>query len=301
MSTLSRSSGAVCGIGLGLRQGLASDLFASELPELRFVEIHPENYLRRGGRFRVMLARARERWPVLTHGLTLGFGAVEPAPHSYTRELRDFLRELDAPFHSEHLCFSSADGVMLHDLMPLPFRKEAIDTAVLRIRELRDTLERPVAIENVSYYAHPGQPHMSEVEFLLEVLERSDAKLLLDVNNVFVNAKNHGFDPYAYLDRIPAQRVVQLHVAGHTVRKDGLILDTHGEPVQDAVYALLAHTLRRTGPRPVLLERDQSFPKFEVLAQEVKRLDVLYREAVGEQADAEPQNQALDQPGVPWR
>jgi uncharacterized protein (UPF0276 family) len=264
-----------------LRQALARDLFASQLPELTFVEIHPENYVRRGGRFRVMLDQARERWPVLTHGLTLGFGAVEPAPLDYGRALAAFLNELDAPFHSEHLCFSGADGVMLHDLMPLPFRPEAVDSAVLRIRELRATLERPVALENVSYYAHLGQPQLSEIDFLLEVLERADALLLLDVNNVYVNAKNHGFDPYKYLDRIPVQRVAQIHVAGHSVRKDGLIIDTHGEAVRDEVYALLEHALRRTGPRPVLLERDQNFPAFEQLAAEVKKLHGIYQRATG--------------------
>ncbi|HEX2677240.1 MAG TPA: DUF692 domain-containing protein [Polyangiales bacterium] len=273
------SQSSVCGIGLGLRQGLAADLFASTLPELAFVEIHPENYLKRGGRFRVMLERARERWPVLTHGLTLGFGAVEPAPREYTASLRDFLDELDAPFHSEHLCFSGADGVMLHDLLPLPFRQDAIDTAVQRIRELRDTLQRPVAIENVSYYAHAGTPQLREVDFVLEVLERADAKLLLDVNNVFVNARNHGFDPHKYIERIPAERVVQLHVAGHSVRKDGLIIDSHGEAVREEVYALLEHALRRTGPRPVLLERDQNLPAFEALAHEVKRLHAIYQRA----------------------
>jgi uncharacterized protein len=273
------TSSSICGIGLGLRQALAPALFESDLPELRFVEIHPENYLRRGGRFRAMLERARQRWPVLTHGITLGFGAVEPAPESYTHPLRDFLCELDVPFHSEHLCFSGADGVMLHDLLPLPFREDAIDVAVQRIRELRDILGRPVALENVSYYAHPGKPQMREIDFVLEVLERADAKLLLDVNNVFVNAKNHAYDPTAYLDRIPVDRVVQIHVAGHSVRKDGLIIDTHGASVRHEVCVLLEHALRRTGPRPVLLERDQAFPPFSVLAAEVKKLDAIYQRA----------------------
>jgi uncharacterized protein (UPF0276 family) len=270
----------VCGVGLGLRQGLADALFAANLPELRFVEVHPENYVKRGGRFQSLLERARARWPVLTHGLTLGFGAVEPAEREYVARLAAFLRSIAAPWHSEHLCFSSVDGVMLHDLLPLPLRKEAADTAVLRIRELRDALQLPIALENVSYYAHPGAAHYSEIEFLCEVLERSDAKLLLDVNNVFVNAKNHGFDPFAYLDRIPASRVVQIHIAGHSVRSDGMILDTHGDAVRDEVYALLAHALRRVGPTPVLLERDQNFPDFGELAREISRLHAIYERAM---------------------
>jgi uncharacterized protein (UPF0276 family) len=273
-------------VGLGLRQGLADALFEADLPELKFVELHPENYVRRGGRFRSLLARACERWPVLTHGLTLGFGAVEPAERAYVRQLNDFLVSIRAPWHSEHLCFSSVDGVMLHDLLPLPLRKEAADTAVLRIRELQAGLDVPVAIENVSYYAHPGQADCTEIEFVLDVLERSGAKLLLDVNNVFVNARNHGFDAHAYLDRIPPERVVQIHVAGHSVRPDGLLLDTHGNAVRDEVYALLEHALRRVGPVPVLLERDQNFPDFSELAAEVRRLHAIYERVMAERADA---------------
>jgi uncharacterized protein len=277
---------AVRGVGLGLRQGLADALFAAELPELKFVEVHPENYVRRGGRFRSLLDRALERWPVLTHGLTLGFGAVEPAEREYVRQLCDFLGSIRAPWHSEHLCFSSVDGVMLHDLFPLPLRKEAADTAVVRIRELQAGLDVPVAIENVSYYAHPGEAHCTEIEFVLDVLDRSGAKLLLDVNNVFVNARNHGFDPYAYVDRIPVDRVVQIHVAGHSVRPDGLLLDTHGNAVRDEVYALLEHALRRIGPVPVLLERDQNFSDFSELASEVRRLHAIYERATGDTGDA---------------
>jgi uncharacterized protein (UPF0276 family) len=274
---------AICGIGLGLRQAIAEPLFElgdDALPELRFVEIHPENYVRRGGRFARILARARERWPILTHGLTLGFGEVEPAEPGYVAQLKRFLAEIRAPWHSEHLCVSSADGVMLHDLLPLPFRADAVNTAVARIRELRDALQVPLAIENISYYAHPGHAELEEADFLLEVLGQADAKLLLDVNNVYVNSRNHRFDAARFLDRMPAERVVQIHVAGHSQREDGLIVDTHGAEVRDEVYALLEHALRRIGPVPVLLERDQSFPPFHELIGEVKRLDEIYQRAV---------------------
>jgi uncharacterized protein (UPF0276 family) len=271
----------VCGIGLGLRQAFAEPLFAQrDLPELAFLEIHPENYLERGGRFAAMLERATERWPLLTHGLSLGFGAVEPAEPDYVAQLKQFLQRIHAPWHSEHLCFSSADAVMLHDLLPLPFRWEAVRTAVSRIRELRDRLECPIAVENVSYYAHPGAREMDEAEFLNEVLEQSDAKLLLDVNNVFVNSANHGFDARDFLDRMPTERVVQIHIAGHTQRPDGVIVDTHGAAVRDEVYELLAHVLQRTGPVPVLLERDQNYPDFARLSDEVRQLHALYTRAL---------------------
>jgi len=270
------------GIGIGFRYALSRSTLECAVPEIRWLEVHPENYVQRGGRFRQQLERARARWPLVTHGLTMGFGAVEPAEQAYVGPLRDFLREIDAPWHSEHLCFSGADGVMLHDLLPLPFTREAVATAVQRIREARDRLELPIAVENISYYASAGRSEMSELDFLLEVLEGADAKLLLDVNNVFVNSKNHGFDPRAYLDRMPKERVVQIHVAGHHVRKDELILDTHGEAVRQEVYDLLEHTLRRLGPVPVLLERDQNFPPFEELVAEVKRLDEIYVRATGD-------------------
>jgi uncharacterized protein (UPF0276 family) len=195
------------------------------------------------------------------------------------QSLRAFLHAHAIPWPSEHLCFSGADGARLHDLLPLPFTRDAVRTTVARVREARDRLELPIAIENISYYADAGEREMSELEFLLEVLEGADAKLLLDVNNVFVNSRNHGFEPRAYIDRIPVERVVQIHVAGHHVREDALIIDTHGEAVRDEVYDLLEHTLRRVGEVPVLLERDQNFPPFEELCAEVRRLDAIYRRA----------------------
>ncbi|MFI5308516.1 MAG: DUF692 family multinuclear iron-containing protein [Polyangiales bacterium] len=273
------SKARVEGIGIGFRYAMARGTLESDVPEIRWLEIHPENYVQRGGRFRQALESAAERWPIVTHGLTLGFGAVEPAEDAYVEPLRSFLHGLGVPWHSEHLCFSGSDGVMVHDLLPLPFSREAVRTAIARIRELRDRLELDVAIENISYYTSAGPSEMAEVDFLLEVLEGADAKLLLDVNNVFVNSKNHGFDPRAYIDRMPAPRVVQLHIAGHFVRDDSLIIDTHGEPVRDEVYDLLDHTLRRVGRVPVLLERDQNFPPFAELVAEVKRLDAIYQRA----------------------
>jgi uncharacterized protein (UPF0276 family) len=150
-----------------------------------------------------------------------------------------------------------------------------------RVRELQDALECPVAIENISYYAHPGVAEMDEAQFLLEVLERCDAKLLLDVNNVYVNSRNHGFDPLRFLERMPAERIVQIHIAGHSQRAGGQLIDTHGSAVSDEVYELLAHVLRRVGPVPVLLERDQNFPLFHELCAELQRLHELYTCSIG--------------------
>lgn len=274
---------AIEGIGIGLRYAMAEATLTRQVPGLGWLEIHPENYVGRGGRFRHLLERAAEKFPFATHGLTLGFGAAEPAEASYMRALRDFLRGLSIPWHSEHLCFSGSGGVMVHDLLPLPFTREAVSNAAARIAEARDQLELPIAIENISYYATLGradQQEMGELDFLLEVLERADCMLLLDVNNVFVNSQNHRFDPRAYIDRIPVERVAQIHVAGHHIRPDKLIIDTHGEAVRDEVFDLLEYTLGRTGPMPVLLERDQGFPEFDEIIAEVARLDAIYRRAI---------------------
>lgn len=268
------------GIGIGFRYAFAEALFASEVPEIRWLEVHPENYVGRGGRFRHRFDRARERWPLVTHGLSLGVGGVDPLDAAYVSQLSGFLQEAGTPWHSEHLCFCGAEGVALHDLLPLPFTDEAVECASQHAIELRDRIGRPLALENVSYYSHPGgAADRDEADFLRQVLESADAKLLLDVNNIWVNSQNHGFDPYAFLDRLPAERVVQIHVAGPSVRDDGLIIDTHGEPVRDECYALLEHALRRVGPVPVLLERDQNFPPFEELVAEVQRLHAIYERA----------------------
>ncbi len=269
------------GVGLGLRHDLAKELLERRPDEVRWLEIHPENYVARGGRFQLNLEQAQARWPIVTHGLTCGVGTTGRFDPRYTRALRDLLDAVGAPFHSEHLCFGGIDDTFLHDLLPLPFNGESVRTAAARARELRDAIERPLAIENVSYYADPLDPGgWSEVDFLLEVLDAADAKLLLDVNNVYVNSINHGFDPRPYIDAIPRERVVQIHVAGHFTGNDGVIIDTHGEDVCEGVYELLAYTIARLGPVPVLLERDQNIPTLDALLDEVRRLGAIYDRGV---------------------
>jgi uncharacterized protein (UPF0276 family) len=266
-----RSSGAR-GVGIGLRWELANDLFERAPPAVRWLEIHPENYVGRAGHYAAQLDRARERYPIVTHGLTMCLGNPDRPDREYVRSLRALLRSIDARWHSEHLCWGGTNGVYLHDLLPLPQTTATAKAAAARIAELRDALEVDVALENVSAYAHPGPREMSELDFVLEVLDRSNGKMLLDVNNVWVNQNNHGIDASAYVDRIPAERVVQIHVAGHFVRDDGLIIDTHAEPVCEGVHELLRHTLARMPEVPVLLERDGNYPPFGELVSEVERL-----------------------------
>ncbi|MFW5925946.1 MAG: DUF692 domain-containing protein [Myxococcota bacterium] len=276
---------AASGIGLGLRMDLANALLEQAPPEVQWVEIHPENYLRRGGRYPAMLKRALSRFPVVTHGLTMGFGAAQPFDPHHLADLRAFLRDVGTPWHSDHLCFAEVEGTFLHDLLPLPFTEEAATTAAQRLCEARDALDIPLAVENVSYYAPCGDA-AEEPDFLVEVLERADAKLLLDVNNVYVNARNHGFDPRTYIDRIPPERVVQYHVAGHAERDDGIRIDTHGAEVCPDVYDLMEHTYRRIGDRPLLLERDNRIPALEDLLGELRRLHAIRHRALAARGEA---------------
>jgi uncharacterized protein (UPF0276 family) len=266
------------GIGLGLRSPLSKALFAAPPAGLRWLEIHPENYLARGGHYQTMLETARARFPLLTHGLSMGFGALTPFDAGYLRELRGLCEALRTPWHSDHLCFAGAEGIYAHDLLPLPFNRESLAVCADRVRQAQDALGIPIAVEHISYYALPPGSQLDEAEYLHELLERADAKLLLDVNNVYVNAMNHGFDAHAFIERLPLERVVQLHVAGHLVRPDGFRIDTHAEPICEEVFALFEHTLRKLGrPLPVLLERDDNFPDFTELAGEIERLDAIYR------------------------
>ncbi|GAC1532279.1 MAG: hypothetical protein NVS3B10_27320 [Polyangiales bacterium] len=204
--------------------------------------------------------------------------------------LARFLGELEVPWHSDHLCFSVAHRAATHDLLPLPFNQESVEHLVRRIREAQDRLPVPLAIENVSYYVTPPGSDLDEGEFVDAVVRESGCALMLDVNNVFVNAANHGHDPKAILARMPLDRVVQIHVAGHDYEEPpvrgadgtmggGFILDTHAQPVRDEVYELLAWTLERTGKVPILLERDDDFPAFDVLLAEVNRLDAIWQAA----------------------
>lgn len=272
----------VRGIGLGLRYDLATELLERQPKSVGWVEIHPENYVARGGRYAEILGLAREDWPVVTHGLSTCFGGLEPADEHYLNDLRGLLKDLEVPWHSEHLCIGAADARFFHDLLPLPFTDEAVRVSAQRISEMQDALDIPIALENVSYYAPQSPDGLEEADFVVEVLERADAKLLLDVNNIYVNARNFGFDPEAYIDKIPVHRVVQVHVAGHLVRDDGLRIDTHGEAVPDDVYQLLEYALRRVGPVPVLLERDNNVPALDELLTEIDHLWTIYERETGD-------------------
>lgn len=281
----------ISGVGLGLRwqfldEALAGLADPGSLAPIEFFEIAPENYMRRGGYFPAMLHRIAERFPLLTHGLTLSIGGVDPLDGAYLAELRRFLDRFGIERHSDHLCFCGADGEMTHDLLPLPFTREAAAHVADRVKAARARLGRPIALENITYYEVPGEREMDEATFLCEVLEQADCGLLLDVNNVFVNAANHReYEPISFLSRLPLHRVASLHVAGHE-RDLGRIIDTHGAAIEPDVMPLVEWVIERTGPLPVVIERDHKIPPFEDLLAEAARVREAYDRGLAAHAKA---------------
>jgi hypothetical protein len=262
---------------------------AARLRQIPFFEVSPENYMRRGGYYPAALERIRDKLPLLTHGLMMSLGSVDPLDAAYMRELRAFLDRAAPPFHSDHLCFCGVDGRVLHDLLPLPLTRAAAEHAAARVREAAERLERPMAVENITHYLVPGHASLAEADFISEVVARASAGLLLDVNNVYVNATNYGFDPVAFLRALPLDRVVSIHVAGHErAEEDDVILDTHGAGVIDPVLSLLAWVIERTGPLPVVLERDNNFPSLEDLLGELDRVREAYELGLAARPAREP-------------
>lgn len=257
------------GAGIGLRREFFDTLPLTRR-EAGWLEIIPENFMTLGGRPRAVLERCRERWQLLPHGVALDIGGPDALNDEYLEGLAGLVREVRAPFFSDHLCYSRLEGRYLHDLLPLPFNEAVVEHVVPRVREVVRRVERPFLLENPSYYARmPGQT-LEEAPFIRHVLEEANAGMLLDVNNVYVNAKNHGYDARAFIDALPHERVVQIHLAGHQVLPD-VIIDTHGGAVCDEVWELYRYTLSRTGPVSTLIEWDQEIPSLDAVLDERDR------------------------------
>ena len=265
------------GAGLGLRRALLPELLATDAGAVDFLECAPDNWIAVGGAYGDGLARLAERFPLSCHGLSLSLGGPAPLDRDLLRRTRLFLDHHRVALYSEHLSYSSDDG-QLYDLLPLPFTEEAVRHVAARIRQAQDALGRRIAVENISYYAAPYQA-LREIDFLRAVLEEADCDLLLDVNNLFVNACNHGYDAAGYLAAIPAERVVCLHVAGHYDEAPDLKIDTHGAAVKGGVWALLEQAYQRFGALPTLLERDFNFPPLGELLGEVEQIRALQHAA----------------------
>lgn len=258
----------VQGAGLGLRRAFIGPLAEHPPESVGFYEIAPENWMRIGGRLGKQLRALTERFPFVCHGLSLSLGGPAPLDEAFLRELKVFLDRHRIRLYSEHLSYCGDDG-HLYDLMPIPFTEAAVRYTAERIRRTQNILERRIAIENISYYAAPGR-EMAEIEFLNAVLAEADCDLLLDVNNIYVNSVNHGYGAEAFLDAIPAERIVYAHIAGHYVEAEDFLVDTHGAPVIDPVWQLLDRAYARFDVFPTLLERDFNIPPLAELLREVE-------------------------------
>jgi uncharacterized protein len=249
------------GVGIGLRIPHYGHILEKK-PVVNWFEIISENYMVDGGNPLAVLDEILAQYRVVQHGVSMYFGSAEPLNREHLRRLKTLVRRTNTPWLSDHLCWGSVDGSYSHDLLPIPYTWEAIEVTAAKIRQVQDYVEVPVVVENVSSYAEFHDSVMNEWEFLNEVVERADCGILLDVNNIYVSSMNHSFDPREYLDSVPAERVAQIHIAGHS-RYEKYLLDTHDHPVIDPVWALYDRAVRRIGPTATLLEWDDKIPSFE--------------------------------------
>ena len=254
------------GIGVGLRIPHIG-LILDKKPVVSWFEIISENYMVGGGRPLEVLDKILDQYKVVQHGVSMYLGSAEPLNRVHLKRLKELVRRTKTPWVTDHLCWGSVDGRYTHDLLPMPYTFEAAKLTAKKIRQAQDFLEVPMAVENVSSYAEFHISEMTEWEFLNEVVERADCGILLDVNNIYVSSRNHGFDPCEYLNAIPAERVAQIHLAGHS-KFEKYILDTHDHPVIGPVWKLYERAIERCGPRPTLLEWDDRIPSFEEVHRE---------------------------------
>jgi uncharacterized protein len=268
----------VDGAGLGLRRAFMAELESQGLASARFLEIAPENWIAVGGRLGKSLRRLTERHPFVCHGLSLNLGGFAALDEDFLFQLKRFIATHGIRCYSEHLSYC-ADHGHLYDLMPIPFHEEAVTHVAARIRRVQEILEQRIAIENISYYAMPGGD-MDEAAFINAVIDQADCNLLLDINNIYVNSINHGYDALAFLRAMPAQRIVYAHMAGHYREAEDLIIDSHGAAVIDPVWQLLQYAYQEYGVFPTLLERDFNFPPLAELHQEVARIAALQAQSL---------------------
>jgi uncharacterized protein (UPF0276 family) len=263
----------VHGAGIGLKRALIGPLEDQPPAQIDFFEVAPENWIGVGGRNGKKLHQFTEKYPFLTHGLSLSIGSPSPLDFNFLQQVKDFLKQHNIRAYSEHLSYCSDDGHM-YDLMPIPFTTDAVSYVADRIRQVQDFLEQRIIMENISYYAAPGQ-EMTEIDFINAVLEEADCGLLLDVNNIYVNSVNHKYDAVDFLKRLPAERISYIHVAGHYNEAEDLIIDTHGAEVIDNVWALLDKAYELFGVIPTMLERDFNIPPLPELLTEVDQIAAL--------------------------
>ena len=270
------------GYGLGLRTEYY-DTILQNRPNVDWFEILTENYLVDGGKPVYFLDAIREHYPMVMHGVSLSIGGTDPLDMNYLAQLQRLAQRVQPCWISDHLCWTAQGGHNLHDLLPLPYNEDAIKHVAARVRQVQDFLGRQILLENVSSYVTYQHSEMSEWEFYKAVVEEADCLMLLDINNIYVSARNHHFEPLQYLNAMPKQRVQQMHLAGHTDCGD-YVIDTHDHPVVDPVWRLYAEALKRFGPVSTMIERDDHFPPFEELMGELNQARSVAQAVVGKAA-----------------
>lgn len=258
------------GYGLGLRKEHYETVL-TERPKVDWFEIVSENYMVDGGKPLDYLTRIREHYPMVMHGVSMSIGSTEPLNFDYLKQLKELIKRVEPEWISDHLCWTGVNGLNLHDLMPLPYTEEAIQHVAERVSQVQDYLGQQILLENVSSYVSYTDSVMSEWEFFREVTERADCKILLDINNIYVSAYNHNFDPFTYLTAMPSERVYQFHLAGHT-HENNLIIDTHDHPIADPVFDLYAAAVEHFGRVSTMIERDDNIPPLQELLDELEHV-----------------------------
>ncbi|ACL96465.2 MNIO family bufferin maturase [Caulobacter vibrioides] len=256
------------GFGLGLRPPHYRAFLDSERPLVDFVEVISENFMVGGGRPLHVIDAVRERYPVALHGVSMSVGSADGVKLDYLRRLKGLADRVDPMWVSDHLCWTGVEGFNSHDLLPVPYTEEAMAVVCANIALAQDVLERPLLLENPSSYVTFANDAMAEHQFLAEMCARTGCYLLLDINNIYVSASNHGFDPYEYLAAVPVDRVLQIHLAGHSQGRE-LLIDTHDQPVPDSVWALYEAAAGRFGPVAAMIERDDDIPPLDDLLAEL--------------------------------
>ena len=283
MTTLNLANSKINGVGLGLKRELIPQIqsaFGKDyIANINFLEIAPENWINAGGKAAIQLDWFVERFPIVCHGLCLSLGGLSPINEVFLQQVKKFLHQYEIPLYTEHLSYAT-DGYngqqgYLYDLLPIPFTEEAIHYVAKRIRQTQDILGQRIAIENTSFYVTAPISTMDELTFLKAVLSEADCFLHLDINNIYVNSINFGFDAHTFLRGIPGERIIYSHVAGHYQQAPDLLIDTHGSDVIDPVWALLDEAYQLFGTFPTLLERDNNIPPLEVLMGEVNKIAAL--------------------------
>ena len=259
--------------GLGLRRSVLNQIVESPPDDVGFYEVAPENWITIGGKSGKQFRAMTERFDFVCHGLSLSLGSIDPLDEAFVLDVKSFLSEHGIKLYSEHLSYCSKDG-HLYDLMPIPFTEAAVKHVAERIKRVQDILGQRIAIENVSYYAAPGQ-EMDEIDFLNAVVSEADCNVLLDINNIYVNSVNHGYDAEAFLKSVPAHRIAYAHIAGHYVEAEDFLIDTHGADVIDPVWKLLGKAYELFGVFPTLLERDFNLPPMAELLKEVNTIKTI--------------------------